>query len=310
MKVLITSGGGAKGAFSVGALQTIQANTASPFDFISGTSTGSLIAALMAGNQLQTLVDVYRNTTNADILTTQNIINNLTSGRPFLFDTGPLEQQINTHVTAAVFDRIRQSAATLCLNAVSLQTGKITVFTTKNILANLHLYDIVQIDSLDLMKKALLGSSNQAVFLPPVKIGTTQYVDGGNREVIPSKIVVNNLNPNENHEIYVLSNNPHELVTVNEIFTDLIKVLFRAIVLFIQEGRENDLDTLANFKSQAPSNIKIKIFYIHPPGELDREFPTGLRFDPLLMQFWMQTGRDTAEQILRDFPDGNFRLPF
>lgn len=304
MKVLVTSGGGAKGAFSVGVLRYLKdERNIQKFDLISGTSTGALIASLAGVGKIDELVNVYLNTNNADILTPQNLINSLTQKKPYIYDTEPLFRQIDQHVDANTYRDIMNSATTLCLNAISLQSGKLTVFTTKDILPS-NSYFIRKIDSREMMIKALLASSNQAVFMNPIKIGNEDYVDGGNREVIPTRAVVSNLDGDDDHEIYVLSNNPNELVTMNKNFDNLLDVLMRAIMMFVQEVRENDLELLAKFK--IVSNGNIKVFYICPPAELDKEFPTGLRFDPGLMMQWMAKGREEAERIIETTPMGNF----
>ncbi|NSL87689.1 patatin-like phospholipase family protein [Chitinophaga solisilvae] len=302
MRVLITSGGGAKGAFSVGALQYLQQNNLADFDFISGTSTGSLIACMTAAGRIDVLTDVYLNTTNADILDPQNLLD----GRPYLYDTDPLLKQIDTHLTPAAFDTILQWPGTVCYNAVCLQTGKLTVFSTRPLAADRH-YDQQVINSRQMMIDGMLGSTNQAVFMKPViphHDPGMQYVDGGNREVIPTRVVINNLSRNEDHEIYVLSNNPTELLQVNRTFTNILDVLMRAISIFIQEVRENDLNVLSMYKKISPTNIRI--FYICPDRELDTEFPTGLNFEFTEMEKWMQMGAQTAKQVITNNPNGNF----
>ncbi|MEI9807683.1 MAG: patatin-like phospholipase family protein [Bacteroidota bacterium] len=305
MKVLITSGGGAKGAFSVGALKYLnEVKGIKQFDLISGTSTGALIATLAAIGKIDTLVDVYRNTQNADVLEPKNLLESIKKKRPYIYDTHPLLKQIRQHIDDNAFNAIMNGNTLLCLNAISLQTGKVTVFSNKNIIADVH-YDNILINSRDMLINAMLGSSNQAVFLNPIQVGADQYVDGGNREVVPTRAVVANLNADHDHEIYVLSNNPNDLVTYpGVIYTSILDVLIRAIAIFIQEIRESDMETLGNFKEQA--NGTVKVFYISPGQELDREFTTGLRFDFALMEAWMQMGMETAKKILDTKPDGNF----
>lgn len=304
MRILITSGGGAKGAFSVGAVQHLLTRFNS-FDFISGTSTGSAIAALTAAGKIAEMVTIYRTTDNAKILRPTDLVDSITSGNPFIYDTLPLEQQMDTHIDAAAFQTIMQSGITLCFNAVCLQTGKITVFSTVPINASPK-YDQVRINDLTMLKKAILGSSNQAVFMPPVTVNGLQFADGGNREVVPTRVVVTNISPAQSHEIYILSNNPDQLVRNDTTFTDILQVLFRTITMFIQEVRENDLETLVNFKNNATGSVKI--FYIRPDSELDVEFPTGLRFDPIRMRFWIQLGEQKARNILDNNPNGNLGL--
>lgn len=304
MKVLITSGGGAKGAFSVGAVEHIMHEAGvEKFDFISGTSTGSLIAGMVGANKIGELIDIYLNTDNGDILAPVNLVEVVTSkNKPFLFDTEPLMTQIETFMDNEAFDHIMQSSTTICFNAVCLQTGKLSVFSTKQLNDSRH-YDKFSIQNRDQLIKAMLASSNQAVFMNPVNINGNQFVDGGNKEVVPTRVVVNNLANDSDHDIYILSNNPNELVHINKTYTSILDVLMRAISLFIQEVRENDLEVIAMFKKLSARNVRI--FYICPDEELDIEFATGLRFDKDLMELWMAMGEEKAKQVLRDFPNGN-----
>jgi len=307
MRVLITSGGGAKGAFSVGVLNYLKKEkNITHFDLISGTSTGALIASLAAVGKIDELKEVYLNTTNGNILEPLNLFDTVITGNNYIYSTHPLFQQISQHISNATFNDIMNSGATLCLNSVSLQTGRITVFTTGNILPSNH-YEIKKITNRNQLINALLASSNQAVFMDPVRIDGESYVDGGNREVIPTRAVCSNLDLNVPHEIYMLSNNPHELVRATDAkLNGVLKVLMRSIAMFIQEVRENDLELMAKFKLLAAQPGKVKIFYLCPNGELDRDFPTGLRFDRGLMLQWMLEGEQLAAEIIETTTEGNF----
>jgi predicted patatin/cPLA2 family phospholipase len=308
MKVLITSGGGAKGAFSVGVLSFLKNERGiDKFDMISGTSTGALIASMVAAGKIDKLEEVYKNTTNADVLAPQNLIDSITNGDPFIFDTEPLLKQLRTHITDSTFDDILNSGTILYLNAVSLQTGRRTVFSTTDIFPSNH-YARKKVNTPGEFREALLASSNQPVFHNPMLIDGEQFVDGGTREVIPTRIVCNNLSLEEDHEIYMLSNNPNEIISFpGKEYSSILDVLFRTISIFVQETRENDLELMAKFKTLSKDNgNNVKIFYLCPQRELDEDFPTGLRFDRGLMTEWMFEGEDLAREIIETTPAGNF----
>lgn len=294
-RALITSGGGAKGAFTVGALKKLQELGVNKYDIISGTSTGALIAALAAVQDIDTLVEVYLDVTNDDILRMQNIIANIIDDKPFIFDTDPLVRMIDKHVTVDVFNQIMAGDTILCLTAVSLQTGKITVFSTKDIPFSSK-YNNIRITTHKELKEALLASGSQAGFLKPVRIQTSpnvfeDFVDGGNRDVIPSRVATD-LEPDE---VFVLSNNPQILFPEDQNYSknSILNVILRAISVFIQDVRENDIAVLDEYGARTGA----RIFRIEPGEDLDPEHPTGLNFNVDSMMLWMGKGRRKAGEV-------------
>lgn len=299
-RALIMSGGGAKGAFTVGALTEMNRRGINSFDLISGSSTGALISGLLAAGKLQKLRNIYRTVSNSDIVKPQNIIRNLFGNKPYLLDSAPLEDMIETNVTQSVYDSVRNSNTILCLTAVNLQTARPTVFSSKQ-MNETATFDTVTIRNHGHFKHALLASSNQAVFLPPVEIAVNnvdyQFVDGGNREVVPTAVVREYMKDFENegpNEIYVISNNPFDITPGKQKYTSFIDVLFRAISMFLQDVRENDLKLIRDYCQQSGT----KLITIEPAVDLDPDFPTGLRFDRVLMSGWMNDGEQKAGQVL------------
>jgi predicted acylesterase/phospholipase RssA len=294
-RALITSGGGAKGSFSIGALRHLILDRNLSFDIVSGTSTGSYIAALYVADKLTELTNQYLNVQPDDILNKQNIVNNILTGKPFLFSTTPLNKLIQLHITLDVFDRIMDPASpVLCITAVSLQTGKPTIFSNRDLIATPH-YDVRKFSNRNEMIDALLASGSQAGFTPPVPINGEQFVDGGHRDLIPSRIVVD-LQPDE---IFVLSNGPTKNVPVNTQYTDVIQTIFRVISIFLQDVRDNDMAILFDYCRTNNKNL----FIIDAPFDLDEENPTGLGFNPLRMANWMMLGENRAKDRLTRGPE-------
>lgn len=297
MKTLITSGGGAKGAFTVGALLEMESRGIHSFDLISGTSTGALIATMTAINRLDILEEIYSTVNNDDILTRQNVISNLTANKPYFFDTQPLNDIIEQRLNENLFEDIMNGPTVLALNAVSLQTGRITVFTTKP-LTDSENYDTILVQTRRELINALKASSNQAAFMEPVSIDTgrfarpEQFVDGGHREVVPAQIVVDQ-NPTE---IFVLSNNPKDLVVVDQTYNSVLDILFRAISIFVSDVRSNDLRILEDYVSTSGTQL----ITIEPDFDLDTKYPTGLRFNQDLMISWMHEGKLLARRVLNE----------
>jgi NTE family protein len=295
-RALITGGGGAKGAFSVGALLALNKRGFLPFDIISGTSTGAFIAALAAADELETLRQQYLSVGPNDILAKQNIVANVLNGKAFLFDTYPLVQLTRQHITHNIFDKIMLAdAPILCVTAVSLQTGQATVFSNKELQTH-DQYRVKKFVNHEMLVNALVASGSQAGFTPPVIIEGEQFVDGGHRDVIPTRIVVDLAAD----DVLVLSNNPSVYANDTRQYNDLLSVVLRVVSIFLQDVRENDIRLLDDYLSQKGKSAIV----IEPENDLDEENPTGLRFNPPLMASWMILGELRANKILDQLGGG------
>ena len=298
-KALILSGGGAKGAFSVGALTVLQQRPQGwDFNFVSGTSTGSLIAVMVAAGRLDILRRIYTTVNNNDIVRKSNIISNIRNDKPFILSDAPLRNIVSTELNENVFQQIMSSSMTLLLTAVSLQTGKITVFTTKPVAPPpLSKYRFKLIGSRNELLNALSASSNQFAFLPPVPMVvngniTEQFIDGGCRDTVPTNVIFELVPDPE--EVIVLSNNPMELVPITTQMNGVLDILFRGISIFIQDVRENDLQALNQWQVQTGKQAT----WIKPDQDLDPDYSTGLRFEPQRMSIMMLLGEQKARAVL------------
>ncbi len=291
MNALITSGGGAKGAFSVGVLKVLFERGYGEFDIISGTSTGALIAALAAVGRYDILENEYTNVENKDILTQDNLVKNIVEGKPYIFNTLPLERKIDQYITDEVYRQMLALNKCVCFSSVNLQTGRRTVFSTK-MFDKKGNYDLVKVESGSMLRKAIISSTNQAGFLKPIEINIAgevyQFVDGGLRDVIPVEPVLDQ-NPDT---IFVLSNNPGSLYQVQDKYTSVLNVIMRAISIFIQDVRENDLNALNRYEGGM-------IYKFFPAIELDPNNPTGLNFRKSDMINWMKLGEIVARDGLK-----------
>ena len=293
-RALITSGGGAKGAFSVGALQALFENGIDSFDIISGTSTGALIAIFAAVKDLDTLIEEYTETQTSDILQPQNLTSAIYS-KQFLYDTLPLQEKLNQRVSDQVAEEVLNMDTIICLTAVGLRSGRITVFSTKALNIDTEEFDQVLINSPQMLRDAMLASSSQAVFLKPVEMTvningrevTELFIDGGNRDVIPTRVPI--LLGME--QLFVLSNNPLSIYRESqEELKNIFGILKRTIAIFVQEVRESNYRRI--------EEAGITSINIQPDKELDLDHPTGLRFNQDNMISWFVSGQEIAKAKL------------
>jgi predicted acylesterase/phospholipase RssA len=225
-RALVLSGGGAKGAFTAGAVKYLMVELGLHFDLVVGTSTGALIAPLVATRDVANLIHFYENVEDRDIL----------KDRPdllaFLFsdalnDSKPLERLIHTFFgNRRRYERLIRSSTEIFVTVVNMQTGEIEY-------GNQHR------DSKPALLKKILASACVPVMMPPVKIGTDQYVDGGVKEIAPLSKAIDE---GATHIVSViLSPDALHREPVRKEFTGSMEILKRTLALLTDEIVDNDL---------------------------------------------------------------------
>ena len=317
---LVVSGGGSRGAFAVGAIEVLK-ERGYDFDLISGTSTGALIAPLVAVDRVDRLHDIYTQTTTKDVLR-KNWLGGFIES---IYDTTPLRKLINRELDALDLPaQLYLSHRRILVCTVNLQSGKAEYWSQR------PGPGVRMIPDRETLARALLGSSNQPIFTPPVEVprfSGEQHLDGGLREIAPLSIAIEH----GARRIVVIVLCPEDAVTSKDPYRWLLPIGERALDLMTQEIVTNDLKrarqvnelldhirTLQERLEEARANGKLtselydelhgaiaapylaekrllELIVIRPLTHL----PTnGLDFEPEVMQEMLQTGRDRANTVL------------
>ncbi len=254
-RALVLSGGGAKGAFTAGVVKYLMVELSFNFDLVVGTSTGALIAPLVASQDIANLIHFYENVEQQDILTDRPDL------LAFLFsdalnDTKPLERLIHKFFgDRKRYQKLLLSSTEMFVTVVNMQTGEIEY-------GNQHQ------DSKPILLKKILASACVPVMMPPVKIGRHQYVDGGVKEIAPLSKAIDE---GATHIISViLSPDAGHREPVRKQFTSSMDILKRTLALLTDEIVDNDLKIATvyseaiRYLDQIKANAKEKLGLTDP----------------------------------------------
>lgn len=190
---LCLSGGGVKGAAHIGVLKAIEENGIK-IDYISGTSSGSIIAALYAmGYKAEEILYIfkkygskiryydYKNLIKlvlGIIIKKKIIIEGLTDGKE-------IETLMKKMCTQKNIIKIKDSKIPLLIPAVNLQSGE-TYFFSSELKRKTFSNNIQYKDDIDIPDAVRASCSYPGVFTP-YKINGNKFIDGGIRENTPWK---------------------------------------------------------------------------------------------------------------------------
>ena len=202
---LVLSGGGVKGAAHIGVLKALEEENIK-FDFISGTSSGSIVAALYAsGSNPDEIYNIFKNYCKEikyfDFKNILNIIKYLIKNKKILiegFNSGEkIEKIINNSCKKNKIKNIKEIKNNLIIPAVDVNNGNIYYFCSNGMckINNKNNYkkiseNIKYIYDIEIGKAVRASCSYPGVFVP-TKFEDTKLIDGGIRENTPWKELKN-----------------------------------------------------------------------------------------------------------------------
>ncbi len=324
------SGGGAKGAFAVGAIRYIYERFRHDgwFSIVGGSSTGALIAPLaallaapprIAEQTLATLVESYSSLSSEDILDKKSLFE-LLRRRDSLSESGRLEALIERCLRPEWFDWLRGPGAPECYVVyTNFQDGRRVTVCPRD-------------PGMDLprWRKSVLASASVPVLMQGTVIDGEVCYDGGVRDILPFERAIQ-LGAQTVVPIFL---DPEVMGRSESDFRRIDKVLLRAIGILVDETMRNDYQ-LAHLVSLgvaareeiaaalagndaalsavravlarreyrelfgADKQVSRIVPGLRPERCLTHQL---LRFDPLQMKQWMAWGYRRAAEVLPESP--------
>ncbi|MBD3299755.1 MAG: hypothetical protein GF347_00195 [Candidatus Moranbacteria bacterium] len=319
---LSLSGGGAHGAWTVGALKNIWEEQHEDFRdmrIIYGTSTGALISAMMGAVAVtgdpayfDELENIYRNTKDGDILrpaydddkipwgvlkplldavlgddqVLMHAALSLLSGESSVYDTAPLEDLAMRFMPDSVWKRVIR-AGSRQRKPIDVGFCITSLQTGKSMMVTNRTHKDV-----DVLRRAMLASACEPVLMPPVDVfgDGQQWVDGGVRDINPWKYVLEAPAFRTIRTIMALSSQSSDADPGDPEYTSLPQTLMRTLSMLISGVLQDDMDQLELL--QHKSKFTKRVLHIQPSKPLVGD---GLVFDPPAMRDEIRLGfRDAA----------------
>lgn len=279
MRALVLSGGGAKGAFQVGALEHILGDLEVQYDIIAGISVGALngsyLSQFKTGEEKQSikgLVEVWDRVNDARIFKPNYPV----LGKGFsmaysviatnsLYDSSPVIELVESLLDT---QRMMDSGKELAIGCVSMKTGLCRYWDQNS-------PDIV---------KAVGASSSYPIFFKPIVIEGDNWTDGGVRNIIPIE------------EAIRLGATEIDMITTSPIEQDLsfssnnvISSLLTVISILLDEVLDTDM--LLGTLIAGYEDIPVRI--LAP----DKGLSSGLDFNQELVKLNREIGYQAAQSI-------------
>ncbi len=301
---LVLSGGGAKGAFQVGALEVFF-DQGYEFDVISGVSVGALNGAMIATGQFSELLQLWHSIRKRDILRTRPIAGvikqfvlykmGISSPPRGVHNHKPLKRLLSNYLID------KKVHTPFHFGFVTLENGNYVKATVQR---GEH-----RIDEDDILR--ILASSAIPVQFDPVDFYNQTLVDGGIRNISPIAEVL----PYNPDKIVIMPTEPldgqQDKVKVN----DILRIAKRSIDVMLEEIFKEDIQRFVQINRlvgqaasqdatlKKPNGTPYKYIKSHIVAPQE---PLGdsLDFSEDMINKRYKAGKERARQVL-DLPDKN-----
>lgn len=269
---IVLQGGGALGAYELGALKYIYGSPQFSLDIVSGVSIGAINAAALVGAKEEPIATLEAMWEELALFSPPFLDDKLASylalfGNPAFYYprtdywsfsdwtsfyyTNPLIQLLDKFID---FEKINTSSIRLVLTATDVVTGKVKTFTNQGP------------DKTEITPLHILASGSLPPGFPMTRIKDTYYWDGGLFENTPLSPVLENLNPDPEVEKQIIIINlfpsqgriPKNMV---DVFDRVFEIQFSNKIRFNKELTEkiNEyIEVINEIERIIPANSAIK----------------------------------------------------
>lgn len=293
---LVLSGGGAKGAFQVGAEKYAREVKGYHWDVIAGVSVGALNGSMLAMEKYSRLLEVWNTISSDKVLTGGfNLLSlvKLLLGKRSFYGNEPLRRLMHQEFEP---DKIR---ADLRVGAVSLVSGQYVEFRGDD----------------PALEKAVLASTVMPIVWEPFSV-SDQYpemVDGGVRNISPIGDVLD-ADPDE---VVVINCSPQPPDELHQAPKDIVKVGLRTLDILLNELFQSDLREFLRINCLVQEAAANGVTLHHPVSGRALKYydckiieplaPLGdtLDFSQAAVQRSLQAGVERARQLLEGVKRNN-----
>ena len=284
-RVLIISGGGSRGAWGGGLIKALHEKENPDYRCIVGTSTGSLLAPLVAINAFAKMETGFTDVTqdaifsinpfksNGDIKMLKAIFR-VIFGKQNLGETEALKKRIHLFFTEADFAQLKTTGRTVKVSVTSLSSDTAAYKSTDD-------------NNYEDMTDWVWASANQPIFMSTLKKNNELWVDGGLKENVPIAEGIRYAQQNGIKTIDVVINNIEGVKTeawpANHGKSNVIPKLLRIIDIFSDEVRLSNIEN-GILQAQA-QDMNINLYFMS--SEEYALSPQSLLFQkPILTELW------------------------
>lgn len=249
---LCLSGGGVKGAAHIGALQALIDNNIS-IDYISGTSSGSIVATLYAvGYSPNEIYKIFKkhakDITGISILNIIKLVYGLFFRHTIIIqglNSGiKLEKIIHTYCEKKGVYNINQIKFPLCIPSVDIKTGNTHIYLSKEIRSK-NTNNYIYSNSMPIDKVVRASCSFPGIYCP-VTYKNSLLVDGGLRANIPWK-ETKNMGASTVLSIVFESHEAEDsFIDIFELITRSVNILSHELALYEEDGSDYILKISTN----------------------------------------------------------------
>ncbi len=243
-RVLVISGGGSRGAWGGAVAKQFVKDSMRSYQAIFGTSSGSLLAPLIAAGKFKEMEEGFTQIDQSAIFNQNPFRKNgkVKAGRAFLKillgsknlgETQNLKKRIFHFFSNTDYQAFRKNKKTIVVSVVNLTTNTLAYKSSDTIADYKQMVDWVW------------ASANQPVFMSSAKIDGDLWVDGGIKENVPIEEAIKFARSNNIDTVDVIVLNTltehHEKWPLPKEKSTIVPKIMRTINIFSDEIKVSDL---------------------------------------------------------------------